>query len=191
MTKLLKLIEKLCPNGIEYKKVSEIALVDRGKRVVRDQLPEDGKYCVFQNSLTPLGRINEYNYTGNTTFIIGAGAAGEIGYSIEDFWAADDCYPLVCNDELMDRYLYHFMLSKQPYIVSQVRRGSIPRLSRKVIEGISIPVPPLEVQAEIVRILDNFTELTAELTAELESRKKQYEYYRDALLSFDKNGGGE
>ena len=62
--------------------------------------------------------------------------------------------------------------------------GSLPQISLAVTEEFVIPVPPLEVQREIVRILDNFTELTAELTAELIARKKQYEYYRNSLLSF-------
>ena len=59
------------------------------------------------------------------------------------------------------------------------------------IKAIRVPLPPIEVQREIVRILDNFTELTAELTAELSARKKQYEYYRDKLLTFDVFGGGD
>ena len=61
--------------------------------------------------------------------------------------------------------------------------GSLPQISLKVTDDFVIPVPPLEVQREIVRILDNFTELTAELTEELTARKQQYEYYREMLLS--------
>ena len=57
-------------------------------------------------------------------------------------------------------------------------------VSKKLMEKVVIPVPPIEVQSEIVRILDNFTELTEELTEELTSRQKQYEYYRDKLLTF-------
>lgn len=56
-----------------------------------------------------------------------------------------------------------------------------------MLQSFNVPVPPLEVQREIVRILDSFTLLTAELTAELTARKKQYEYYRDTLLTFDDN----
>lgn len=187
MSKLEELLKKYCSNEVGYKALSDVVKVHRGKRVVRDQLPEDGKYVVYQNALAPLGFINEYNFMGGTTFVIGAGAAGEIGYSYEDFWAADDCYPLVCSDSLMDRYVYYFVMKQKPYIMTQVRRGSIPRLSRNVIERLSIPVPPLPVQAEIVRILDNFTELTSELisklTAELSARKQQYEYYRDSIIA--------
>lgn len=132
-----------------------------------------------------MGFYNQCNYKANTTYVIGAGAVGDIGFSKNDFWAADDCFPIVCSPALNDRYAYHFLLSKQQIIYGKVRRGSIHRLSRQVIEDIDIPVHPLEVQREIVRILDNFTELTAELTA----RKKQYEYYRDRLFGFDKTRG--
>ena len=72
--------------------------------------------------------------------------------------------------------------------MSKVRKASVPRLSREDIEKLVIPVPPIEVQREIVRILDNFAkftaELTAELTTEIEARQKQYEYYRKKLLTF-------
>ena len=74
---------------------------------------------------------------------------------------------------------------QQHKILSQVRRASIPRLSRNSIEKIQVPIPSLKVQNEIVRILDKFTTLTAELTAELIARKQQYAYYREQLLTFN------
>ncbi len=188
MSNLRELIVELCPNGVEYKSLGDIVSIERGKRLVREQLSEEGKYPVYQNSMTPLGYHTEYNYDADTTFIIGAGAAGEIGYSKVKFWAADDCYPLVCSENISSRYIYHALLREQPRIKSRVRKASIPRLSRNSIEQLKIPVPPIEVQREIVQILDNFTELTEEiterLTAELTARKKQYEYYRDTLLTF-------
>ena len=188
MTKLEQLIEELCPNGVEYKKLSELLNIQRGVRVVRNQLNDTGEYPVYQNSLTPMGYHTASNFPANTTFIIGAGAAGEIGYSYVDFWAADDCFCIVCPDEYNSRFLFHYLLSQQEFLLSKVRKASIPRLSRTVIESLKMPFPPLPVQNEIVRILDNFTELTAELTAgltaELTARKKQYEYYRDSLLTF-------
>ncbi|RHQ55885.1 restriction endonuclease subunit S, partial [Firmicutes bacterium AF25-13AC] len=185
MSKLEELLQKLCPNGIEYKKLGNAISIERGKRLVREQLVIDGKYPVFQNSLTPLGYHTNCNYPADTVYMIGAGAAGEIGFSSVDFWAADDCYPLVCGDDISSKYLYHVLLRLQPKIKSRVRKASIPRISRDSIAQLKIPVPPLEVQREIVRVLDSFTLLTAELTAELTARKKQYEFYRNKLLSFD------
>ena len=76
------------------------------------------------------------------------------------------------------RYIFHVM----GYINYSSEEHK--RLWIGTYSNFSIPLPPLEVQQEIVRILDQFTELTTELTAELTARKKQYEYYRDELLTF-------
>ena len=193
MNRLQQLLEELCPNGVEYKKLSDIANIVRGVRVVREQLKSEGEIPVFQNSLKPLGYHDKSNVKANTAFIIGAGAAGEIGYSEIDFWAADDCYYCVCPQELDNRYLYFVLMKNQPLLFSKVRKASIPRLSRTIIEKLDIPVPPIEIQREIVRILDEYstsvTALQQELEKELTARKKQYEYYRDMLLDFDSFGG--
>ena len=194
MTKLNELIQQLCPDGVEYKKLKNAVSIERGKRVVKSQLSQINGFPVYQNSLIPLGYHTECNYPANTTFIIMAGAAGEIGYSKESFWAADDCFSVVCPEEVSNRYIYHILLHKQEVLRSKVRKASIPRLSRNALDEIIVPLPPIEVQREIVRILDDFTEQTeqlkASLTAELTARKKQYEYYRDKLLTFDVFGGG-
>ena len=181
MSKLDKLLRELCPDGVEHKKLVDAVSIERGKRVVRSQLSISGKYPVYQNSLTPLGYHTDYN--ANTTFIIVAGAAGEIGFSDKAFWAADDCFTVVCPENVLNRYIYHLLLNNQNQLASKVRKASIPRLSRSAIENLVIPIPPLDVQCEIVRILDNFTNLTAELTA----RKTQYAYYRDKLLKAETN----
>ena len=186
MSKLETLIQQLCPDGVEYKKLNEVVEIKRGIRVVRSQLFPDGKYPVYQNSLTPLGYYEKSNVRANTTFIIAAGAAGEIGYSTVDFWAADDCFYFECGKIILNKYIYYLLLKNKYLLLSKVRKASIPRLSRVAIEQLLVPVPPLEIQREIVRILDHFTELTTELTAELTveltARQKQYEYYRDRLL---------
>ena len=187
MSKLDKLLRELCPDGVEHKKLVDAVSIERGKRVVRSQLSISGKYPVYQNSLTPLGYHPDYNYNANTTFIIVAGAAGEIGFSDKAFWAADDCFTVVCPENVLNRYIYHLLLNNQNQLASKVRKASIPRLSRSAIENLVIPIPPLDVQCEIVRILDNFTNLTAELTAELTARKTQYAYYRDKLLKAETN----
>lgn len=188
MKKFGDLLAELCPNGVEYEALENVSEIKRGIRVVKSQLNQNGKYPVYQNSLTPLGFFEKTNASANTTFIIVAGAAGEIGYSTCDFWAADDCFYFLPSTKLLSRYIYHFFLMKQAYLRSKVRKASIPRLARSAIEKLEIPVPPLEIQQEIVRILDQFTglttKLTTQLTAELAARKKQYEYYRDQLLTF-------
>ena len=179
--------------NVEWKTIGDLGILNRGKRLVRSQLGETGAYPVYQNSLTPLGYFDDKNTLPNTTFIIAAGAAGEIGHSKSEFWAADDCYFFkVPREKLNDKFIYYFLLTQKSKIVSQVRRASVPRLGRNSVENIAIPIPPLDVQAEIVRILDAFTAITAELTQELAKektlREKQYQYYRDKLLSFSKAG---
>ena len=182
MSRLNKMIKELCPDGVEYRKLGEIAEIIRGIRVVRAELQAEGEYPVYQNSLIPMGYYDEANCTAGMTFIIGAGAAGEIGYSDTAFWAADDCFYFSCEGDLNARFLYHCLLCQESFIKGKVRKASIPRLSRTVIEKLVVPVPPLPIQNEIVKLLDNFTELTAELTAELQLRKKQYEWYCGSLI---------
>lgn len=183
MSKLDDMIKKLCPDGVEFVKLGEVCIIKRGVRVVKKELLETGSIPVYQNSLTPLGFNNSANYPGGTTFVISAGAAGEIGFSNIPFWAADDCLCISCPEHVLNKYVYHFLKKNEIKIKSKVRKASVPRLSRTVIDNIEIPLPQLEVQAEIVRILDKFTQLEAEL----DCRKRQYEFYRDQLLSFDKN----
>ena len=182
--------DKLLTFGeVEYKTLGEIGKIKRGVRVVRSQLSEIGKYAVYQNSMKPLGYYDKFNCAANTTFVISAGAAGEIGYSYEDFWAADDCLYIECDKNLNSRFLYYLLLCQQKFIYKNVRRASVPRLSKEVIQNLKIPIPPIEEQERIVNILDKFDKLCNDLCegipAEIAARKKQYEYYRDLLLTFE------
>ena len=190
MSKLQELIRELCPDGVEYKKLRDICKLNRGTRVVRNDLSKDGEFEVYQNSLTPLGYYDKSNYPAYTAFIISAGAAGEIGFTEKPIWAADDCLCLTCPDNISSKYVYYCLLNNKLFLSSRVRKASVPRLARTAVEQFEIPIPPLPVQEEIVRILDYFTNLAAELQAELQARKEQYEYYRDKLLSFNNINGG-
>lgn len=182
----------LQPRGkVEWKVLEEVVEIKRGKRLIKNQLEKTGKYAVYQNCMIPLGYYHKNNVIADTTFIISAGSAGEIGYSDVDFWAADDVYYFVTKNDLKSRFLYHFLITQQQKIYSQVRRSSVPRLSKTAFEKLLIPIPPLEEQERIVSILDKFDTLTTSLTEglpkEIELRQKQYEYYRNMLLSFPKN----
>ncbi|MCE8508453.1 MULTISPECIES: restriction endonuclease subunit S [Rhodobacterales] len=184
-------LEKLLDGAsVVSRPLEDTVHIQRGKRLVKSQLEESGAFAVYQNSMTPLGYYHEPNVQPDSAFIVCAGAAGEIGYSESAFWAADDVHFFEPPDTVLSKYLYHWLLTQQPKIRAQVRRASIPRLSKSVVAGLNFPIPcpeepekSLAIQAEIVRILDSFTELTAELTAELKARKQQYNYYRDELLS--------
>ena len=169
-------------------KVGQVVNLQRGKRLVRKQLTTLGSVPVYQNSLTPLGYYTESNRVKNTSFVICAGAAGEIGYSAVDFWAADDVYTLETSDNISDKFMYYVLLSKQHRLKSQVRKASIPRLSKDIIDKVTFYLPSLTEQERIVSILDNFNTLTNSLSEglpkEIELRQKQYEYWREQLLNF-------
>lgn len=184
-------------NNVAWKPLGDVVNLKRGKRLVKSQLKEFGKYAVYQNSMKPLGYYHESNVKSDTVFIICGGAAGEVGYSDVDFWAADDVYLYLDADNLLSKFLYHCLLNQQNKILSQVRRASIPRLSKTAIEKLKIPIPypnnpktSLIEQTRIVSILDKFDALTNSISEglprEIELRQKQYEYYRDLLLSFPK-----
>ena len=112
--------------------------------------------------------------------VINVGAsAGTIGYSRDDFWSSDGCFCISPSPFLLSRFIFYVLQSKDFQIKGKVRIAGIPTLDSNVLEQFPIPIPPLRVQARIVDILDKFTELEAEL----EARNKQYDFYRNRLLS--------
>lgn len=177
------------------KKLIEVADISRGIRVVKKQLISNGNYPVYQNSLAPMGYYDKYNCNGNTTYVISAGAAGEIGYCETNFWAADDCLLFSNLREVKNKYIYYFLLTKQDFIYSNVRKASIPRLSRTVIENLQIPIISIDDQEQVINLLNRFEKLCYDISeglpAEIEARQKQYEYYRDKLLTFKKKEATE
>ena len=150
-----------------------------------------GDYPVIQNSLTPLGLYKDFNRDEGGVFVISAGAAGEVGYLKEKFWAADDCFTFtpIHSNSIGQKYLYHVLINESLNIKRMVRKASIPRISKGSLLKLKIPLPPLEKQKEIVEILDKFEKLTNDISqglpAEIAARRKQYEYYRNKLLTFN------
>ena len=191
MNKIEELIQQYCPNGVEYKDLGEVCEVLRGKRLTKKELQDDGDYPVFHGGLIPLGRYNEFNRKANQTMVINTGSVGEVVWSGVDFWSSDGTFVVKTPDEIDDKFLYYFLKIQEPYLKSQRRDGGVPTIDRQAVEKLQIPVPPVPIQEEIVKILDSFTQLEAELEAELEARRAQYEHYRAKLLNFSNlNGGG-
>ena len=165
---------------VEWKKLGEVCGILRGKRLTKKELSEGGKYAVFHGGLVPIGFYSESNRKGDTTMVINVGAsAGTIGYSRDDFWSSDGCFCISPSPFLLSRFIFYVLQSKDFQIKGKVRIAGIPTLDSNVLEQFPIPIPPLRVQARIVDILDKFTELEAEL----EARNKQYDFYRNRLLS--------
>ena len=185
MNRLEKMINELCPNGVEYKLLSEIAKCQKGKQLNKELLLEEG-YPVINGGINPSGYWSDYNCNENRITISQGGAsAGFVNYMEEKFWAGAHCFVIVkCEDSSCYRYVYHVLKHYEYGLMKSQVGAGIPSVSKEKLSQLSIPVPHIEVQKEIVRILDDFTGLTAELEAELATRRKQYEQYRDKLLTF-------
>lgn len=190
MSKLQELIQKFCPDGVEFIMLSDICKITIGEFVHKNKQTEKGKYPVFNGGKNHTGYYEEFNNDGNKVIISARGAnAGYVSRVFTKYWAGNSCYslsPLNVN-YLNWLFLYYALKNEEKKFMSNQQIGGIPAISKKQIEQFKIPMPPLEVQNEIVRILDTFTSHTAELQAELQARKEQYEYYRNKLLTFDKD----
>lgn len=199
MSNLEELIEKLCPDGVEYKSLIDLCDVLYG-------FPCDASKFNDDMIGLPLVRIRDVLEGKSDTYTIesvpeeykihsGDLLVGMDGNFHVGIWK--DIEAILCqrvcrisskdNDVLLDGFLNHLIGPIMKKIELGKQSGTVKHLLAKDIKAIKLPVPPLEVQREIVRILDNFTFLTTELAAELAARQKQYEYYRDLLLTFKPN----
>ncbi|GAA6895495.1 restriction endonuclease subunit S [Helicobacter pylori] len=185
MHKIERLLQTLAPKGVEFRKLGEVCEVIRGKRVTKKEILDKGKYPVVSGGIGFMGYLNEYNREENTITIAQYGTAGFVNWQNQKFWANDVCFSVIPKETLINRYLYYVLTNMQNYLYSISNRSAIPySISSNNIMQITIPIPPLEIQQEIVKILDAFTELNTELNTELKARKKQYQYYQNMLLDF-------
>ena len=209
MNKLEQLIQELCPHGVEYKKLGEVGInFYRGSGITKDDLSSSGTPCVRYGELyTSYGiwfdkcvcfvdenkvKSKKFFEKNDILFAITGEKVEDIAKSSayigeEQCLAGGDIVVMKHNQNA--KYLSYALSTSSACqqksfgkVKSKVVHSSIP-----AIKEIVIPVPPLEIQKEIVRILDTFTELEKELEKELEARKKQYEFYREQLLSFDES----
>lgn len=187
MSKLEQLINELCPEGVEYRRLENCCeILDNKRKPVTKSAREAGKYPYYGAN-----GIQDYvsNYIFDGTFVL-VGEDGsvvtEIGTPIVTWatgkiWVNNHAHIISEINGVLLRYLFHYL---QTVPVKHLIHGNIPKLTGGDFRALKIAVPPLPVQEEIVRILDKFTKLTAKLTAELTARKQQYEYYKSSLLTF-------
>ncbi|MEO5948865.1 MAG: restriction endonuclease subunit S [Candidatus Saccharimonas sp.] len=193
MSKVDDLISALCPKGVTSKAISSICNVSRGRVMSKDYLRDNaGEYPVYSSQTANngvFGKIQTYDYDGEyLTWTTDGANAGSIFYRTGKFSITNVCGLLkVSTHSVNAKYLSYILgtLAKK-YVSSGMGN---PKLMSNVMSAIKVPIPPLEVQEEIVNILDKFTRLEAELSAELSARQKQYEFYRNQLLTFDDEGG--
>ena len=210
MSKVDDLIAKLCPNGVEYKAIGEIGTLVRGNGMPKSDFEETGVGCIHY------GQIYTYYgiWTAETISFIAKEKADKLAKvdpgdiiitntseNIDDVCKAvawlGDCqivtggHATVLKHDQDSKYISYYL--KTPTFFTEKKRYAtgtkVIDVSAKNLGKIKIPVPPLEIQREIVKILDTFTKLEAELEAEVEAeqeaRRRQYHYYRDQLLNFE------
>ena len=190
MNKLKELINELCPNGVKYKNIQELCKISRGKVMSKDFIKSNaGEYPVYSSQTEnngELGKISTYDFDGEyLTWTTDGANAGSVFYRKGKFSVTNVCGLLEIKCKVMlPKFLYYVLSIEAPKYVN-AGMGN-PKLMSNVMAKIRVAVPPLEVQCEIVHILDDFTllsaELSAGLSAELKARQKQYEYYKEVLL---------
>ena len=171
---------------VEWKPLGEVAEIGTGSSNRKDE-DENGAYPFYVRSKNIL-RSSTYQFNETAIIIPGEGGIGDIYHFVKGKYALHQrAYRVhLHTNELLDKFVYHFMRANfKAYIVSKSVGATATSIRKPMLENFFIPIPPIAVQEEIVDILDKFTELEAELEAELEGRKRQYEYYRNQLLSFD------
>ena len=190
MKNLETLIQELCPDGVEFVKLGECCTFKRGTTITAKNAIA-GDVPVLAGGQKPAYYHNVSNRTGETIVVAGSGAyAGYVSYWTIPVFLSDS-FSVLPDNRLVTKFVYYFLKNIQQKIFTTKKGSGVPHVHGSSIAKFEIPLPPIEVQTEIVRILDKFTSLEAELEAELDCRKRQYEYYRDKLLSFDNVGGQE
>ena len=208
MGKIRELLEKLCPNGVEYKRLGEIATISRGGNLQKKDFCSDGVPCIHYGQI-----YTRYGLFADKTFTFiseDCAKKQKLAYpndivmavtseNIEDVckcvaWLGDGAvavsgHTAIIHHNQNAKYLTYYFHTQM--FAAQKRKlvhgTKVMEVKPDTLNSVIIPVPPLPVQSEIVKILDNFTELTAELTAELTVRKLQYKYYCKKVLKEGEN----
>ena len=188
MSKIFDLINELCPKGVEFRELGDIADIGTGSSNRQDE-DSNGKYPFYVRSKNIL-KSNTFEFDETAIIIPGEGGIGDIFHYIDGKYALHQRAYRICVfcKKIDTKFLYYIMCCHfKKYILAKSVGATATSIRKPMLEKFKLPVPPMEVQREIVRILDSFTLLTAELTAELTARKKQYEFYRDFLLNFNED----
>ena len=211
MESIEQMIKRLCPKGVEWKKICEIGTIYRGFAYSKKDFTETGTPCIHYGQIyTRYGTFANKTFTcvskdlakgkrlakkGDLVMAVTSENLEDVGKCLA--WLGEDDI-LVSNHacfirhSLNPKYLAYFLQTSYFFkYKKKISKGvKVIDLDLNMFGDMLIPVPPLEIQSRIVEVLDKMTTLTAELEAELEARKQQYEYYRNKLLTFNEIGGG-
>ncbi|MBR2259447.1 MAG: restriction endonuclease subunit S, partial [Blautia sp.] len=194
MSRLDELIAELCPDGVEFKKIKDVYTRLKGTPITAGKMKEienpSGEIRVFAGGKTVINAREEdipnANITRVPAVLVQSRGVIDFVFYEEPFTFKNEMWAYTNRERISVKFLYYVLKNNaQHFRDAASGMGSLPQISLPVTEEFKVPVPPLEVQREIVRVLDNFTFLSAELSAELSARRKQYEYYRNQLLTFN------
>ena len=188
MNTINDLLQQYCSMGVEYKTLKDVSRIEKGQQLNKSSLKDKAKYPVMNGGILPSGYWNEYNTESDTIIISQGGAsAGYTQFMTMRFWAGAHCF-VVKPQGILNKYLYYVIKKYQNILMHNQYGVGIPALSKETLQALQIPLPPMPIQQEIVRILDKYSEfenkLEIKLQEEIDTRKKQYEYYRNKLLAF-------
>lgn len=179
---------------VEWKTLGSLATITIGEFVHKDKQDDSAQYPVYNGGRTATGYYENYNNTGNKIIVSARGAnAGFVNRVSTPYWAGNSCYSIGIKDSsvLNWDFVYYFLKLSEFKLIGSQQKGGIPAVSKKQMESFLVPVPELAHQERIAAVLDKFDALTNSITEglprEIELRQKQYEYYRDLLLSFPKS----
>ena len=203
------MLSKLCPNGVDYKLLGEVTTWDKKfngtdkalqpktvkfKHVSASKLKqiahEYGDIRLLATGVfegyAHIDEVDESIINVGEVISIPSGGAADIKYHDGKFIDSGNLLAVSSDSTKYSlKYIWYWLLANNHHIQDRFRGSAVQHPDMPSILKLEVPIPPLPVQEEIVRILDTFTELTAELTAELAARKKQYEFYREKLVSLE------
>lgn len=176
MSHLAELIAELCPDGVQFAPLSDLVRIRNGKdykALGEGPVPVYGTGGVMRH-------VDTAAHPGPSVLIPRKGSLDKLYYVETPFWTVDTIFYTEIGDRLVPKFLYYHLLTQHLEELNQA--GGVPSLTQSVLNLLPVPVPPLEVQQEIVRILDQFTQseakLEAELEAELVARSRRYAHFQ-------------
>ena len=178
MSRIDELIAQHCPDGVEFKALKEVARIRNGKDYKGFG---DGDVPVYGTGGV-MTTIDTFVYDKPSVLIPRKGSLNKLYFVDVPFWTVDTIFYTEVFDHMVPKFFYYFLQTQHLEELNQA--GGIPSLTQSVLNELKIPVPPLAIQREIVAILSEMESLEAELEAELGVRRRQYEHYRDSLLTF-------
>ncbi len=182
MSRIDQLVAELCPNGVVHYELQDVCTFRRGKGITSKDIIH-GDVPVIAGGQKPAYYHNISNREGQTIAIAGSGAyAGFVSFWNRPVFLSDSFSVEPNRGLFITKFVFYFLKNIQDQIYATKKGGGVPHVHGSSIARFVIPAPPLPIQEEIVRILDSFTELEAEL----EARKKQYQYYLETLIESHK-----